>query len=201
MVDLKIGLTTIPAWWHCGNAHGQFMQIVWGLFIPTIHAQPHIQLVNQVLWKIMATSDNFWENYESKHVYFESKMTRSTLKKMISKDCLKSDMPPFNHIIKWTFWGIWFMQLLIRSNWNKNSLTKWARILSCMVGRQESENRHDDKVKYVLSQHCWLKNLSHQDHLPWVSDLHRLRGRSSSLSGIHSLSKITTSSTHSLTPY
>ena len=92
MLDLKLWLTTIPAWWHCGNAHGQFMQIVWGLFIPTIHAQPHIQLVNQVLWKITATSDNFWENYESKHVYFESKMTRSTLKKMISKDCL-SEMP------------------------------------------------------------------------------------------------------------
>ena len=155
-MDLKIWLTTIPDWWHCGNAHGQFMQIVWGLFIPTIHAQPHIQLVNQVLWKTMVTSDNSWESYESKHVYFESKMTRSTLKKMISKDCLKSDMPPFNHIIKWTFWGIWFMQLLIRSNWNMNSLTKWARILSCMVGRQESENRHDDKVWYVLSQHCWL---------------------------------------------
>ena len=104
-------------------------------------------------------------------------MTRSTLKKMISKDCLKSDMPPFNHIIKWTFWGIWFMQLLIRSNWNMNSLTKWARILSCMVGRQESENRHDDKAKYVLCQHCWLLNLSLQDHLPWTSDLYRLRGR------------------------
>ena len=118
----------MPAWWHCGNAHGQFTQIVWGLFIPTIHAQPHIQLVNQVLWKSMATSDNFWENYESK-------------------------------------------------KWNKSSLTKCAHILSCMMGRQESENRHDDKVKYVSCQHCWLLNLSLQDHLPWTTDLYKLRGR------------------------
>ena len=59
----------------------------------------------------------------------------------------------------------------------KSSLTMCAPILSSLVGRQESENRHDDKAKYVLCQHCWLLNLSLQDHLPWTSDLYRLRGQ------------------------